>query len=63
MRMMRTSTNVSAQPATKGIFRSKLSAIADPMTFQDVSGSQTTECCDKLTSAMSVAMMAASPMI
>ena len=31
---MRTSTSVSAHPATKGIFNSRLSAMADPMTLK-----------------------------
>lgn len=30
---MRTSTSVRAHPATKGIFRSRFRAMADPMTF------------------------------
>jgi hypothetical protein len=33
MRMTRTSASVIAHPATRGIFRRRLSAIADPTTY------------------------------
>jgi hypothetical protein len=50
-----------AQPATSGTFRRILSAIAVPMTYKTVSLLQTNEqSAGCLTSAMSVAIMAAS---
>ena len=66
-RITSTSTSVKAHPATSGILRSRFSAMADPMTYSSSSAISSALSFNVpagrfgLTSAISVAMMAASP--